>query len=115
MQTSGRDGMVGPLAVVPIADPDPYSAIEGLQPSIDAAGVQVAHDPINIVVVAFRLAGHVSVPFPCARSPAGRIWARSSSGPAGKPFAGQEPTMQVFARPKTRGTMRAGLPPVLDP
>src|SRR5260370_36485727 len=68
MPTSGQDGMVSRTTVVPIADPDPYSAIEGLQTNIDAAGVQVVHDPINIVVVAFRLVGHVSVPFPCARN-----------------------------------------------
>src|SRR5260370_2998829 len=102
MQTSGRDGMVGPLAVVPIADPDPYSAIEGLQAGIDAAGVQVAHDPINIVVVAFRLAGHVSVPFPCARSPAGRVWAPPSSGPSRTPFAVPDLRMQCYAPPQRR-------------
>src|SRR5713226_614278 len=78
MQTSGRDGMVGPLAVVPIADPDPYSAIEGLQPSIDAAGVQVVHDPINIAVVAFRLVGHASVPFPAHVMPRQRRKLRSA-------------------------------------
>jgi hypothetical protein len=57
-----QNEIVSPIPAEPVADPDPYPALEGLQPNIMSAGVKVVHDPINIAVVAFRLVGHISPP-----------------------------------------------------